>query len=96
MVGDGEEGFPLRDRLIASGLLPRLAHFLDTCKHTETDVLFCTLSALATFTYQPHDEHREAAAALISSIIAAMKRAGNCGAIQAAGDRPTSTQHPFH
>ena len=92
---DGEEGSPLRDQFMAAGLLPRLAHFLDTCKHTDRDVLFETLSALITFTHAASDKHREAAATLIPSIIAAMKRAGNCGVIQAEGDRPTSTQHPF-
>jgi len=89
-LGDAEVGSLLRDRLIAAGLLSRLAHFLDTCKHTERDVLFETLGALANFTYQPHEEHREAAATLIPSVIAAMKRAGNSSMVQAQGDRPTS------
>ena len=95
---DGEEGSPVKDRFVAAGLLPRLAHFLDTCKHTDRDVLFETLGALITFTHEASDKHKEAVATLIPSIIAAMKRAGNCGVIQAAGDRPrpTSTQHPFH
>jgi hypothetical protein len=93
----GEEGSLLRDRFMAAGLLPRLAHFLDTCKHTDRDVLFWTLGALTAFTYEASEEHKEAIATLIPSIVAAMKRAGNCGAIQAQGDRPrpTSTQHPF-
>ena len=92
----GEEGSRLRDRLVAAGLLPRLAHFLDTCKHTDRDVLFETLGALISFTYRASEEHRAVVATLIPSIIAAMKRAGNCGVIQAAGDRPrpTSIQQP--
>jgi len=93
---DGDGGSQCRDRLITAGLLPRLARFLDTCKHTERDVLFRTLAALITFVYEASGEHMEAAATLIPSVIAAMKRAGNCGAIQVAGDRPTSTRHPFH
>jgi hypothetical protein len=95
-LGDAEKGSLLRDRLIAAGLLSRLAHFLDTCKHTERDLLFWTLGALTTFTHQASDEHREAAGTLIPSVIAAMKRAGNSSMVQAQGDRPTSTQHPFH
>ena len=94
---DGEGGSQCRDRLITAGLLPRLAHFLDTCKHTDRDVLFWTLGALISFTHGASDVHMEAVATLIPSIIAAMKRAGNCGSIQAQGDRPrpTSIQHAF-
>jgi hypothetical protein len=99
MREDGEEESQLCDRFIAAGLLPRLAHLLDTCKHTDRDVLFSTLAALTTFTHKASEKHREAVATLIPSIIAAMKRAGNCGSIQVGGDRPrprpTSTQHPF-
>jgi len=51
---------------------------------------------LNSLAYKASDKHRAAAATLIPSIIAALKRAGNCGAIQAQGDRPrpTSIQHP--
>jgi len=70
-----EEGSQLRDRLVAAGFLSRLAHFLDTCKHTERDVLFWTLNTLVAFSYGASEEHREAAATLIPSVIAAMKQA---------------------
>ena len=63
-------------------------------------MLFWTLHTLTNFIdldlYGASEKHREAAGTLIPSVIAAMKRAGNCGAVQAQGDLPTSTQHPFH
>jgi len=42
-------GPQLGDRLVAAGLLPRLAHFLDTSKHSDREVLFRALVTLTTF-----------------------------------------------
>jgi len=62
---EGEGGSQLRDGFMAAGLLPRLAlaHLLDTCKHTDQELLYMALHTWGRFVLCASEEHKEAAAA---------------------------------
>jgi len=90
---EASEVLHLDIQLVAADLLPedpRLRQILDTCKHTDRELLFVALGTgvdlhVLTNLLQKPPMKAKRRPPLIPSIIAAMKRAGNSGLVQAEG-----------